>query len=81
MKSAARTELGARFGERVSFDKTEMLFYAHDTASLPTLVKQTLHMVPEAVVQPLNTEEVVFITRLARQKAIPLTPRGAASSG
>ena len=81
MNNEARTELGARFGERVSFDKTEMLFYAHDTASLPTLVKQTLQMVPEAVVQPLNTEEVVFITRLARQKAIPLTPRGAASSG
>jgi len=81
MKAAYRKELAARFGERISFDKTEMLFYAHDTASLPGMVKQMLKTVPEAVVQPLDTEEVVYITRFAREKSIPVTPRGAASSG
>ncbi len=81
MKAEYRKELAARFGERISFDKTEMLFYAHDTASLPGMVKQMFKTVPEAVVQPLNTEEVVYITRFAREKSIPVTPRGAASSG
>ena len=38
MNMKDRTQLRDRFGERVSFDKTEMLFYSHDTASLPGVV-------------------------------------------
>lgn len=73
--------LEARFGDRVSFEKTERLVYSHDTASLPKMVKQTLKTVPDAVVQPLNTSDIIFITKFAREHNIPLTPRGAASSG
>ena len=68
-------KLTERFGDRVSFDKTEMLFYSHDTASLPGIVKQTLKTTPEAVVQPTSTEDVVFITIFARERAIPLTAK------
>jgi Fe-S oxidoreductase/FAD/FMN-containing dehydrogenase len=81
MKAKDKVQLRERFGERVSFDKTEMLLYSHDTASLPGLVKRIINTVPEAVIQPSSTEDVVFITQFARQRNIPLTPRGAASSG
>ena len=81
MKLKNRDELLKKFGERVSFDKTEMLMYSHDTASLPGIVKQMFKTVPEAVVQPVSTEDVVFITRFARERNIPLTPRGGATSG
>ncbi len=70
-----------RFGERVSFERTERLVYSHDTASLPGMVKQMLKTVPDAVIQPLETEDIVFITQFAVQRRISLTPRGAASSG
>ena len=73
--------LEVRFGDRVSFEKTERLVYSHDTASLPRMVKQTLKTIPDAIVQPLNTDDVVFVTKFSREHNIPLTPRGAASSG
>ena len=81
MNKQARTALETQFGDRVSFEKTERLVYSHDTASLPKMVKQTLKTVPDAVVQPLNTADVIFITKFSREHKIPLTPRGAASSG
>jgi FAD/FMN-containing dehydrogenase len=81
MNKQARTVLERQFGDRVSFEKTERLVYSHDTASLPKMVKQTLKTVPDAVVQPLNTSDVIFITKFSRKHKIPLTPRGAASSG
>ena len=81
MNKQARTALETQFGDRVSFEKTERLVYSHDTASLPKMVKQTLKTVPDAVVQPLNTSDVIFITKFSREHKIPLTPRGAASSG
>ena len=81
MDKQARTDLKTQFGDRVSFEKTERLVYSHDTASLPKMVKQTLKTVPDAVVQPLNTSDVIFITKFSREHKIPLTPRGAASSG
>jgi Fe-S oxidoreductase/FAD/FMN-containing dehydrogenase len=81
MNKSCRQALEAVFGERVSFEKTERLMYSHDTASLPNLVKQTFKTLPDAVIQPLKTSDVVFITGFAREHNIPLTPRGAASSG
>lgn len=81
MNTKAQMKLQEKFGERVSFDKTEMLFYSHDAASLPGIIKQMFNSVPEAVVQPLDTEEVVFITRFAREGDIPITPRGSGTSG
>ncbi|MBN1367341.1 MAG: FAD-binding protein [Dehalococcoidales bacterium] len=81
MNLTNRKVLEAKFGDRVSFDPTERMAYSHDTASLPNMVKQTLKTVPDAVVQPLNTDDVVFIIKFSREHKIPLTPRGAASSG
>ena len=81
MKAKDRDELKERFGERVSFEKVERQVYSHDTASLPGLVKRLIHSVPEAIVQPIDTDEVVFLTQFARERGIPITPRGGATSG
>ena len=81
MKRTDRNTLAERFGERVSFDKIEMLLYSHDAASLPGMVKRLINTVPQAVVQPVSSEEVVFINQFARERGIPLTPRGGATSG
>lgn len=81
MNTKDRNELTGKFGDRVSFQKIERLLYSHDTASLPGMVKSLIKNVPEAVVQPVNTDEVVFLTQFCRQKGIPITPRGAATSG
>lgn len=81
MKAKYKSQLQERFGNRVGFDKTERLMYSHDTASLPNMVKRLFKTVPDAVVQPASVEDVVFITKFAREKRIAMTPRGSASSG
>ncbi|MDD5288311.1 MAG: FAD-binding and (Fe-S)-binding domain-containing protein [Dehalococcoidales bacterium] len=81
MDKQIQAQLKNRFEERVSFDHTEMLLYSHDTASLPGMIKSMVNNIPEAVVQPLNTDDVIFVTKFARQHNIPITPRGGATSG
>ena len=81
MKRNDRNALTERFGDRVSFEKTERLLYSHDTASLPGMVKLLIKNVPDGIVQPIDTDEVVFLVNFARERGIPLTPRGAATSG
>ena len=81
MKKNDKEILTGQFADRVSFHKTERLLYSHDAASLPDIVRQMIKTVPDAVIQPLTTDEVVFIIRFARERKIPITPRGAASSG
>ncbi len=71
-----------RFGERVSFDRTERKLYGHDIAAIPGLIAPLLgDTIPDAVVQPQNEEELVELARWASAHGIPLTPRGKASSG
>ena len=81
MNNGDKFLLTEKFGARVSFEKTEMLLHSHDTASLPGIVRRLFNSVPVAVVLPVTADEVVFITKFARERNIPLTPRGAASSG
>ncbi|WP_418789993.1 FAD-binding protein [Phosphitispora sp. TUW77] len=76
-----RHELESIFGERVSFDKVERMLYSHDVANLPEAVEKMVLKNADAVVQPETIEEVQEVVKLARQKRIPLTPRGAGSSG
>ena len=81
MNIMIKKALETKFGDRVSFDSTERMAYSHDTASLPGMVKQMLKTVPDAIVQPLDNDDVTFITRFAVEQNIPLTPRGASTSG
>ncbi len=77
-----RSYLEAKFGRRVTFDEAERKFYGHDIAAVPSLLKTLIgRAIPDAVIQPNTEEELVGLVRWAAENAIPLTPRGKASSG
>jgi Fe-S oxidoreductase/FAD/FMN-containing dehydrogenase len=74
--------LQGEFGNRVNFNKTELVLYSHDIAAMPNLIKPLIgSTVPQAIVQPVSEDELITLVRWANQKHIPLTPRGKASSG
>ncbi len=77
----AKRELEKLFQDRVRFDRRERLAYSRDLGTIPEALKKTFNPIPDAVVQPVSTEEVRQLVKLARQYEIPLVPRGAASSG
>ncbi len=71
-----------RFGERANFNPTERLLYGHDIAAIPSLFKTLVgKTVPDAVVQPVNEQELVELVGWASRNRIPLVPRGKGSSG
>lgn len=77
-----RNRLSGRFGSRVSFHETERRLYARDIAAVPSLFRLVLgRPLPAAVVQPENEAELIELARVAREFAVPLTPRGKATSG
>ncbi|MBI4303871.1 MAG: FAD-binding oxidoreductase [Chloroflexi bacterium] len=74
--------LEQKYGNRVSFRKTERKLYGHDISSVPGLIKPFIgNTTPDAVVQPESEQELVELVRWAKENGIPLTPRGKASSG
>jgi Fe-S oxidoreductase/FAD/FMN-containing dehydrogenase len=77
-----RNFLEEKFGSRVNFRKLERKLYGHDIAAMPNLIKPIIgSTVPDAVVQPVNEEELSELVRWAVRNNVPLTPRGKASSG
>lgn len=77
-----RSELEAIFGQRVNFRKGERKLYGHDIGAMPGMVKPLVgSTVPEAVVQPDSEDELQRLARWAKERGVPLTPRGKASSG
>jgi hypothetical protein len=57
--SSDRQWLADHFGPRANFDPTERMFYGHDIAAVPGLIKPLLGgTTPDAVVQPVSEEEV-----------------------
>src|SRR5215470_9403766 len=65
--------LATQFGERLSTKLPDLDAASHDASSEPA------HR-PDAVVWPLDTDEVVAIVRACADARVPLTPRGAGSS-
>ncbi len=67
--------LGQLIGEQyVVTDEEKMEPYSHDEIA----EEQYAHM-PDVVVKPKTAEEIAGIVRLANEKRIPITPRGAGS--
>ncbi len=66
---ALKAVLGERF---VSMDPEKLDIYKTDEEANPKY-----HHMPEVIVFPENTEQVVAVVRLANQYNIPITPRGA----
>ncbi len=81
-KEAALNELKRLFGERYNDDRLERKIYSRDIASLPSLMKPLMKKVlADAIVQPIDEEEIVNLFNWSRKWKIPLVPRGKATSG
>lgn len=66
---------------RVFFDEEIRSLYAHDLGNPPGLVNYLVQRQPDAVVVPAEEAQIVSVLRLATAGRIPVTPRGAATSG
>jgi len=77
------TQFFKKFEEEGKFSSEfiERIVYSHDLAPLPELVNLFFDTIPDAVVQPQTPEEVVEVINISRKEKIPITPRGAGTSG
>jgi len=62
--------------ERVARSLQERMAYSHDFASMPKLAHLQWKLIPDFVVIPKTTEEVVRLVTFALESGIPLVPRG-----
>ena len=76
-----RKELIQIFGGRVAFHKLECQAYSSDAGRLPSLLTMTLKTTPQAVVQPVDREELQSLISLAIKYNVPLIPRGSGTAG
>lgn len=69
-------ELRGIVGERnvIFGDRGALEAFSHDEVA-----EKSYHHFPEAVVRPGTTEEVAAVMRLANERLVPVTPRGAGS--
>lgn len=69
------------FEDRVRFNKIERIVYSHDMGIMPEQIRAMIGCVPDCVVQPVSVDEVIALTKIAREESIPIVPRGAGSAG
>lgn len=74
-------ELVDLLGDRVTFEYNERLLYSHDMGSMPDSIMAAFKNVPDVVVQPESVAELQKIVALADRFNLPITPRGAGTSG
>ena len=69
----ARKSVLHKYGDRVSFNKTERMLYGHDIAAIPSLVKPIVgKTIPDVVVQPENEAELVELMKWAYEERYAL---------
>lgn len=73
--------LGDTFGDRFTTDPLQCLLYGHDQGVLPDSIRRTINDRPDAVVQPVDTAELIKLVAVAREHKVPLVPRGSGTSG
>jgi Fe-S oxidoreductase/FAD/FMN-containing dehydrogenase len=81
MDKSLENELIGIFGENVAFHNLECQLYSSDSGALPGLFKASLQIVPRAVVQPIDKDQLVRLIAVAVEYHLPLTPRGASTAG
>lgn len=81
MNASIKSQLEGIFGKWVTFEENERLLYSHDVASLPGPVEKLVGKVADAVVLPENAGQVQRLVKLAKEKGLRLTPRGAGTTG
>jgi len=75
-----RKDLSSIFGdERLTDDVYERILYSHDLAPVPPEALMLFKTLPEAIVRPKETTEILELVEYSRKKKIPLIPRGAAT--
>ncbi|MFA5312985.1 MAG: FAD-binding oxidoreductase [Methanomassiliicoccales archaeon] len=67
--------------ENVKTSKMERLLYSHDLAPLPKETQIAFKNVPDIVIRPRNTEDVVKVVKIAAEEGVPITPRGSSTWG
>ena len=67
--------------DRVTTDDFERQLYSQEIANLPPEVVYVFNVLPDIVVRPSCTEDVVGVVNIAREGKIPITPRGAGTLG
>ena len=68
-------------GDRVTTSEYERWFYTGDILHIPGGIRALFKTMPSAVVRPETAEQVSAVVGYCRERAIPVIPRGAGSSG
>ncbi len=74
-------DLKSIVGDGVTTSEFERWFYTQDIMNLPGVVTTLLKTTPAAIVRPTTTDQVSLVLRYCHERNIPVTPRGAGSSG
>lgn len=81
LDSSQRARLRSRYGDRVTFRRSERRLYGHDSVTASPPLRPTLgETVPDAVVQPEREGELLELARWASVEGVALTPQGRATS-
>jgi Fe-S oxidoreductase len=81
MKDSIKERLLEIFQDRVAFHKIERLVYSGDMGTLPEMITNLIENMPDAVVRPVDAEELTALVSLADKEKMPLIPRGGGSAG
>lgn len=79
MKKEALEAIKQKFGDRASTAEREILVYSHDIIALPSSLM--FNFKADAVVRVKTVEEVVGLMQTCQEYKLPITPRGASTSG
>jgi Fe-S oxidoreductase/FAD/FMN-containing dehydrogenase len=74
-------DLRAIVGERATVSPHERWYYRSDILPIPRWLENRVKSLPDAVVAPVNVREVSTLLEYCSANTIPVTPRGAGSSG
>ncbi|TFG26550.1 FAD-binding oxidoreductase, partial [Candidatus Thorarchaeota archaeon] len=81
LKKKQIEHLSEIFGDRLITAKHELFLSSSDVGSLPKMVGLMMNYNPDAIVQPTSAEDVKALYEFANKEKVPLTPRGAGTSG
>ncbi len=68
-------------GDRVTTSEFERWFYTSDILHIPKGIRSLFRTMPSAIVKPETADQVSAVVGYCQQRAIPVVPRGAGSSG
>jgi len=80
-ESGLENDLRGIVGDRVTTSEFERWFYTGDILHIPRAIRALFRTMPSAIVKPDTAEKVSAVVGYCQQRAIPVVPRGAGSSG